>query len=409
MSETSPPGASDAEIDRLRRLVHDHPGDFESRLRLGLQLFERGEWVGARRALSPIEASVPGPARAGHGIDAAAWGEAVALLARIDENEGHTQQAIRRWEAMLADDIHRPDARANLIRLREAPRPRVARRGPTRTDATLVSPEGLNTARYEIVKEIGRGATSTVYLARDRYLGIEVALKVLHPAMHAAVHARERERFFWEARAAARLRHPGVIAVYDLDEEARRLSLEYVSGDTLRTRLATAGPDGQPGPLPTDEIRAVTRGLLETLAYVHDTGLIHGDIKPRNVLLRRRGDPVLGDFGVSRPLRSAGTPDESPAGTPLFLAPEQLRGRPSSTASDIFAVGAIAWEMAVGRPLRSPTDLTSGHYDGHPLPADARGRLDREGPGLALLIERLTRPNPGERPASAHEALSSMP
>jgi eukaryotic-like serine/threonine-protein kinase len=112
---------------------------------------------------------------------------------------------------------------------------------------------------------------------------------------------------------AAGLRHPGVVAVYDLDEHTRSLSLEYLPQGTLRERLNTVGN------LEADELRATISRLLLTLAHVHERGLIHGDIKPRNVLLRAPGDPVLGDFGVAR-LRDGGD-NASGGGTPLYFAP----------------------------------------------------------------------------------------
>src|SRR5699024_799835 len=139
------------------------------------------------------------------------------------------------------------------------------------------------------------------------------------------------------------LRHPGVVAVYDFDETTPSLAMEYVPGGTPRDRIRHAGPSG--AAVAAAGVRAGAGPLLHALAHVHEAGVIHGDLKPGNVLLRSPGEVVLADFGGACLGGAAAGNDQ---GTPLYLAPEQFRGASASAATDLFATGAILWELASG-------------------------------------------------------------
>lgn len=272
----------------------------------------------------------------------------------------------------------------------------------------MASPEGVRLLRYELLREIGRGATSTVYLARDQVLGLELALKVLHPQLAASDRSEVCRRFFHEARVLAALHHPAVVFTYDVDEAARTLAMEYLPGGTLRDRLraiaittADAG-GGLPATVIAAEAGALARGLLGALEYLHGHGVVHGDITPRNVLLRRPGAPVLVDFGNARLLVAALSMNPA-AGTPLYLAPK-FRGAATSALTDLFAVGAILWEMVAGRPLREHADLLGERLAATPLP-QAVGKALRPGDQpLVHLIEALTA-GATLRPPTAEAAL----
>jgi len=348
------------------------------------QLAAQGEAVAARSILVALEENGGALGR-----------QATAQLAALDQEEGQRQAAAERWERLLADDIDDPAARARLLQQRQhlddGIRPTSNPIAPTQT---LIQPEGVSLPRYEILREIGRGATSTVYLARDRILGIELALKVFHPPARLGDAC---QRFFAEARLVAGLRHPGVVAIYDLDEAAHTLVMEYLPGGTLRDRLARV----RPAALPSHEATALTRSLLSTLVYVHAAGVVHGDITPRNILYRRSDEPVLADFGSARPL-DADSNGEGTAGTPIYLAPEQLRGADSSPLTDLFAAGAILWEALAGRPMRQHADLLAGRFERQPLP-------DQQSPAhLAELVAWLTASEPSKRPSSAAQALHKL-
>jgi len=184
----------------LRNHLDEHPEDDRIRLRFASVLISLGERARARGVLAPLETT---------GDDETIRREAVRRLAELDEAEGAVLAAAERWEKILADDIDDPQSRTHLALLR-----------PTRSDVdidssqTLVSPAGVETLRFRLLRELGRGATATVYLARDEALNLNVALKVLHPQLSSAGRSDSLRRLFADARVAAALRHPGVVAIY---------------------------------------------------------------------------------------------------------------------------------------------------------------------------------------------------
>jgi len=366
----------------LRDYLATHPDDLPARLRLAQLLVARGERAAARSLLEPLER-----------LESSLAGQVSAELAILDEDEGLVDAASARWERLLADDIDHPEARARLQRLRARDERAQPALPPTGSQPTLGSPEGMTLLRYQILREIGRGGTSTVYLARDQLLGLELALKVLHSQLAAHDRSEACHRFFHEARVAARLRHPGVVAIYDLDEKTRTLVMEHLPGGTLRARLA--------GGLSVEETAALGRSLLAALSHVHARGVVHGDITPRNILLRKTGEPVLADFGNARLVE--GKSEGEAAGTPIYLAPEQFRGAPPSPAADLFAAGAVLWEALCGRPMRQQGDLVGNRFGTAPLPAEVRTNAGK----LAEVIAALTALEPERRP-SAEGALKTL-
>ncbi len=357
-----------AALVAVRGHLTRHPDDGGARLRFARLLAASGARAAARQALAPFDTAA---------TDDPLVREAARRLAELDEADGAVLAAALRWEQILADDIDDPQARARLALLRAETR--VAAPATIDLAATLVAPAGVEASRYRLLRELGRGATATVYLARDVGLDLEVALKVLHAQLAGASGADARRRFFAEARLAARLRHPGVVAIYDVDEATRLLVMEHVPGGTMRDRLRA-----QPGGLPIDELQATARGLLAALAFVHARGVVHGDLKPSNLLLRAPGAVVLADFG-SAGLLDAGAAKGPGGGTPLYLAPEQFEGAPASPATDLYAAGAILWEATFGTSLRDHAALMRGTQP-HALPPDAHAHLAAHSPEWADLV-----------------------
>jgi serine/threonine protein kinase len=156
--------------------------------------------------------------------------------------------------------------------------------------------------------------------------------------------------------------------------------MEWIAGGTLRQRLREH-PDG----LPTAELRATARSLLGALRHLHAAGIAHGDLKPSNLLLRAPGEVVLADFG-SAELTGGARGSTGAAGTPLYFAPEQFQGAPSSPATDVYAAGAILWEAVTGRPLRSHADLMRGVVAPDPFSTEDRARIEAHGPALLRLL-----------------------
>ena len=374
-------------VVHLRKYLAAHPTDRSVQLRLGRLLLALDERNAARWMLTPLD----DPATPDVASEACRW------LARLDEAEGALTSAELRWERLLADDIDDAEARARL----EALRPRQPHAPTDLSLATLAAPDGVRTSRFRLMRELGRGSSATVYLVRDERLELPLALKVLHPQLAGAARAEGRQQFFAEARVAASLRHPGVVAVYDFDEATRSLAMEYVPGGTIRDRVRRGGTG-----VAADEVWAVGVSLLQALAYVHEAGVVHGDLKPGNVLLRAPGDVVLADFGGAC---LGGVPAAHDQGTPLYLAPEQFRGAPASAMTDLFAAGAILWELAGGSPLRRRSDLlVSPDAQASRLPATLFDALGATGARLHALILALASPSPEARPASARAALAAL-
>lgn len=211
--------------------------------------------------------------------------------------------------------------------------------------------------KYRILRTLGAGGMGVVYEAEDERLGRRVALKTIHEHIDDPT---SRERLWREARAAAVLTHPGICRIYDVGEEGGRLylAMELLEGESLATRLERGG-------LPLPEALAVMDEVLQALQALHDAGLVHRDLKPSNVHLTPHGARLL-DFGLARPVVADADTEARLTrtgvilGTPGFMAPEQWRGEEVGPPADVFAAGALLFELGAGRPAfqgRTPLDL----------------------------------------------------
>jgi serine/threonine-protein kinase len=199
---------------------------------------------------------------------------------------------------------------------------------------------------YEILDELGRGGMGVVYKARHLQLNRVVALKMILAGGHAS--EAERARLRTEAEAIARLQHPNIVQVFDVGEHDGKpfLALEFCAGGSLDLQL-----DGTPWQPQRAAILVQT--LAEAMHAAHQKSVVHRDLKPANVLLTEDGSPRITDFGLARKLDEAGqTASGAIMGTPSYMAPEQAQGQVRSVApaADIYALGAILYELLVGRP-----------------------------------------------------------
>ncbi|MFL5960225.1 MAG: serine/threonine-protein kinase [Gaiellaceae bacterium] len=256
--------------------------------------------------------------------------------------------------------------------------------------------------RYELVRPLGHGAMATVDLAHDVELDRPVALKRL--AENLARDEDLRRRFLREARLAARLGHPNVVRVFDVGEDGGRpfIAMEYVEGETLAELVARRGP------VPPAEAATLGMQACAGLAAAHAGGLVHRDVKPQNLLLGRDGVLKLGDFGVAvghegTRLTLAGTV----LGTAGYLAPEQARGEQVTAAADIYAVGAVLYELLAGEPARRAASLAELGAENGFHPPDVAARLPDAPAELVAAVAACLAPRPEDRPASA-AALARM-
>jgi len=250
--------------------------------------------------------------------------------------------------------------------------------------------------RYEVRRPLGHGAMAVVDLAHDADLDRPVALKRL--AENLARDDDRRRRFVREARLAARLTHPNVVRVYDVGEDDGRpfIAMEYVDGETLADLVDHGGPL-----LPEE---AVTLGIqaARALAAAHDAGLVHRDVKPQNLLIRRDGVLKLGDFGVAfGPEGTRLTLVGTVLGTAAYLAPEQARGEEVTAAADIYGLGAVLYELLTGRPPRTVSSLGElGNRSSYAVP-DVQMQVRGLPSGLAEIVMSCLAFEPDQRPASA--------
>src|SRR4051794_21171481 len=245
-----------------------------------------------------------------------------------------------------------------------------------------MSPEGTSAfgrgatlgGRYRLERRIAAGGMARVGLARDEELDREVGVRVLSAVL--AEDPPYVARFRREARVAARVSHPNLVRMFDYSSEAERpyIVMEHIGGGTLAERIrAGAGDEIDP--------ERLARQLLGALQAIHAAGVVHRDVKPSNVLLDAEGNAHLTDFGIAQPedatqLTSTG----QVIGTLKYMAPEVLAGKQATERSDLYALGVVLQEALAGR----------------------------EAPQIEALIDRLTADEPGERPASATQAMTLL-
>ena len=256
-------------------------------------------------------------------------------------------------------------------------------------------------AHYAITHKLGQGGMGVVYAARDERLQRPVALKMISSQSYDET---TRKRFWREARTAASVNHPNICQIYDIgddDGDDLFIAMELLEGETLDQRL-------QKGPMSVSQAVPVALDILAALAAVHARGVVHRDLKPSNVFLTPHGVKVL-DFGVARPqpeqaLTAAAnlTGTGVLVGTPRYIAPECVLGEAADASSDLFAVGAILFEILAGRPA----------FGGRTVPEVLRATVYEQPPALTgppavaavdRVIRRALAKRPGDRPESADE------
>jgi tetratricopeptide (TPR) repeat protein/tRNA A-37 threonylcarbamoyl transferase component Bud32 len=261
--------------------------------------------------------------------------------------------------------------------------------------------------RYEIERELGTGGMATVYLAHDVRHDRKVAVKVLRPELAATLGS---DRFLREIRIAAKLTHPHILPLHDSGDAGGSLYyvMPFIEGESLRNRLSRGGE------LPIPEAVRLLRDVVDALALAHKHGVVHRDIKPDNVMLAE-DHAMVTDFGVAKAVTEAATESElttfgMAVGTPTYMSPEQAAGDPNiDHRADLYAVGAMAYEMLTGRPPfegETPQTVLAAHVAKQPRPvADLRDAIPSP---LAAVVMRCLEKRPADRWQSAAELRAQL-
>jgi eukaryotic-like serine/threonine-protein kinase len=259
--------------------------------------------------------------------------------------------------------------------------------------------------RYDVVRPLGSGGMGEVFLARDRVLGRDVALKVLRKQF--AGDEEFAERFKREAMSAASLSHPNIVQVYDrgeTEEGSSYIAMEYVPGGTLKERISGEGP------LEAADAAALGAQVAEALGAAHERGMVHRDIKPQNVLLTATGRAKVADFGIARAGSSATiSRTGSVMGTAGYMSPEQALGKPATPKSDLYSLGVVLYEALTGElpfTADNPIAVSMKHVN-EPLRPPIE--LDPSIPdGMNALVTKLLAKDPEDRYADADELANDL-
>jgi serine/threonine protein kinase len=249
--------------------------------------------------------------------------------------------------------------------------------------------------RFEIIRELGRGAQSVVYLARDPHLQREVAIKTLH---FTSANAAQNQQLLTEARVVSKLRHPNIVPIFEAgeDEGDPYLVFEYVPGKNLADYLKISG-----GLTPVKAI-AIMYPILDAIAHAHAAGVIHRDLKPNNILINEDGVPRVMDFGIAALVEAPSSEQADFSGTPAYMAPEYVDHREISERTDIFAAGLVFYELLTGKRAVQGRDIyqvmNQIANENIRLPKDGAVILDDQ---IASVLYKALERDPQHRYASA--------
>ncbi|HZE89446.1 MAG TPA: serine/threonine-protein kinase, partial [Verrucomicrobiae bacterium] len=265
------------------------------------------------------------------------------------------------------------------------------------------TPGEMVAERYRIIEQLGKGGMGEVYRADDLKLGQQVALKFLPPAFES--NPDRLERFMGEVRIARQISHANVCRVYDVGDVLGQhfLSMEYVDGEDLATLLKRIGR------FPSEKANEIARQICAGVAAAHDKGVLHRDLKPANVMLDGRGKVRIADFGLAA---LAGQIDgrEVRAGTPAYMAPEQLSGKEVTVRSDIYSLGLVLYELYTGKPAFTAETIPDlQRLQAETTPASVTSLVQECDPAVERVIQRCLSADPALRPASALAVAAALP
>jgi class 3 adenylate cyclase/tRNA A-37 threonylcarbamoyl transferase component Bud32 len=256
--------------------------------------------------------------------------------------------------------------------------------------------------RYEVVGELGRGAMGAVYRARDPQIGRTVAIKMIVTANQTPEELEEyKRRFYREAQTAGQMSHPGIVTIYDVNEDEYGqpyLVMEFIEGTTLEKLLAPKGPGRTWTTRPLRESIDIAIQVADALDYAHRRHVIHRDIKPANILVTPEGKAKIADFGIAKMVGTQMTHTGLLVGTPAFMSPEQITGGQIDARSDIFSFGIVLYWMCTGtKPFAGQAITEVAYKVVHATPTPARQLNADLPPDMEVIIARCLAKKPDER------------
>jgi serine/threonine-protein kinase len=259
--------------------------------------------------------------------------------------------------------------------------------------------------RYRILGELGRGAMGVVYRASDEVLNRTVAIKTINMAADPQERAEYERRFYQEAKAAGSLNHPNIVTIYDLGQvgDVVYMAMEYIEGTELRDLL-------QGGRLDLATAVDIVAQVAEGLAFAHERGVVHRDVKPANIMVVRGGPAKIMDFGIAR-IRTSEVKTQTGMllGSPKYMAPEQLLGGEVDQRCDLFSLGVVLYEAVTGVTPFSGTDITQIMYQiVHAAPPVPSAINRRATPMLDLIVAKALAKEPAERYQHARELATDL-
>jgi len=331
-------------------------------------------------------------------------------LALDFERKRQFNKAMAVYEYMSETNPNYKDIAARLERVRNA--------GETMIFGTSTTGGGMSTllitggakptlGRYEIVKELGKGAMGTVYLGKDPKINREVAIKTM--ALSQEFEADElqevKERFFREAETAGMLNHPNIVTIFDAGEEhdLAYIAMEFLNGSDLSPFTKTGKL------LSKAAVLKIIGKVAEALNYAHAKGVIHRDIKPANIMLLKNKTIKVTDFGIARITASSKTKTGVVLGTPSYMSPEQLSGKHVDGRSDLFSLGVMLYEMLTGtRPFRGDSMATLMFQIANEPHPDIREHCPELPESLSKLIDQLLSKDPRTRIATGNDLVKGI-
>ena len=259
--------------------------------------------------------------------------------------------------------------------------------------------------RYRILGELGRGAMGVVYRAEDPVLDRQLAIKTVFVPADDVDRSEYEARFTQEARAAGKLGHPGIVTIYDVGREGAMvyMAMELLEGVDLGAQAAARR-------FSVPEAVSIAERVADALAFAHDRGVVHRDIKPPNIMLVGGGRVKIMDFGIAR-MRSSDLKTQTGLmmGTPRYMSPEQVAGRPVDQRSDIFSLGTVLYELLTGTKLFAGDDATEIMYNVSQLRPVPPSRINRQVPAmLDLVVAKALEKDANERYQDAHQFAADL-